>query len=319
MRSYLAILKDIELEEQLAEQARARLPLVSCKPTSRTELVLSDAIQWMAERDENSVHAILTDPPYGLIEFDETHHRKLREGKGGGNWRVPPSLNGVKRRPLPRFTVLTAKDRERLNTFFKAFAFQAQRILVPGGHLVIASNPLVSTTTFFAVESAGLEKRGEFVRVVKTLRGGDRPKNFEDEFDGVSVMPRSNWEPWGLFRKPISERNVALNLRKWGTGGFARTTDNDPFNDLFTCPPARGEERQIADHPSLKPQKLMRHLARAVLPLGKGVILDPFAGSGSTLAAASALGLKAIGIERDPLYYKLAEAAIPKLAALKVL
>ena len=44
-------------------------------------------------------------------------------------------------------------DRERLTSFFAAFAFQAQRILVPGGHLVIASNPLVSSTTFAAIET----------------------------------------------------------------------------------------------------------------------------------------------------------------------
>jgi site-specific DNA-methyltransferase (adenine-specific) len=183
---------------------------------------------------------------------------------------------------------------------------------------VIASNPLVSTTTFAAIEGAGLEKRGEFIRIVKTLRGGDRPKNYEAEFSSVSVMPRSNWEPWGLFRKPISEKNIASNLRRWGTGGFARISSAEPFNDIFTCPPARGAERNLAPHPSLKPQKLMRHLARAVLPLGTGTILDPFAGSGSTLAAASALGLKAIGLERDAIYFQLAKSAIPRLAGLVV-
>jgi site-specific DNA-methyltransferase (adenine-specific) len=282
-------------------------------PAAGVELHMIDALQWMSERNENSVHAIVTDPPYGLIEFDPKDHQKMRAGKGGV-WRIPPTFDGAERGPLPRFTVLTAKDRERLTTFFKAFAYQACRILVPGGHLVIASNPLLSTTTFSSIETAGFEKRGELIRVVKTLRGGDRPKGYEDEFADVSVMPRSNWEPWGLFRKPLSEETVAANLRRWGTGGFRRVSDEEPFRDLFVCSPAGKAERALAPHPSIKPQKLMRYIVRGVLPRGTGLIYDPFAGSGSTLAAAAHLGLSAVGTERDPVYFAMASQAIPKLA-----
>jgi hypothetical protein len=39
----------------------------------------------------------------------------------------------------------------------------------------------------------GFEKRGEVIRLVQTLRGGDRPKNAHREFAEVSVMPRSSW------------------------------------------------------------------------------------------------------------------------------
>lgn len=293
----------------------AREPFPACQPTKHVQLVLADALQWMAERDECSVHAIVTDPPYGLVEFDDTQQAKLRDGKGGV-WRIPPTFDGSQRAPLPRFTTLTAKDRERLTTFFQAFAFQAARILVPGGHLMIASNPLVSTTTFAAIETGGFEKRGELIRVVKTLRGGDRPKGSEGAYPDVSVMPRSCWEPWGIFRKPIDQDTVAGNLKKWGTGGFRRISENEPFRDLVEVAPARAPERALAPHPSLKPQKLMRYIVRGILPLGKGIIYDPFVGSGSTLAAASYLGLKAIGTERDPTYYAMAERAIPRLAKL---
>ena len=62
----------------------------------------------------------------------------------------------------------------------------------------------------------------------------------------------------------------------------------------------------------------MRQVVRAVLPLGQGVVLDPFAGSGSTLAAAESLGYQSIGIELDPDYAKVAKAAIPQLAAFEV-
>lgn len=302
-------------QRRTAKPAAERGAFPVAHPASGIQLVLADALQWMAERDENSVHAIVTDPPYGLIEFDEREHAKLRKGKGGV-WRIPPSFDGSKRSPLPRFTVLTPADRERLTSFFAAFAFQAQRILVPGGHLVMASNPLVSSTTFAAIETSGLEKRGELIRIVKTLRGGDRPKGSETEFADVSVMPRSSWEPWGLFRKRISESTVADNLRRWGTGGFRRFSADEPFRDIVEAAPARDVERSIAPHPSIKPQKLMRHIVAHVLPMGKGVVYDPFVGSGSTLAAAAHLGIKAVGTERDALYFAMASQAIPKLAAL---
>jgi DNA modification methylase len=68
----------------------------------------------------------------------------------------------------------------------------------------------------------------------------------------------------------------------------------------------------------LKPQDLMRKIVRAALPLGEGVVLDPFAGSGSTLAAANFLSYRSIGIESDPKYVKVAIKAIPKLGALKL-
>jgi len=152
---------------------------------------------------------------------------------------------------------------------------------------------------------------------VHTLRGGDRPKNAHEEFAEVSVMPKSCWEPWGLFRKPCEGR-VQDNLRKWGTGGLRRISADEPFRDLLHCAPARGHERRIAPHPSLKPQSLMRQLVRAALPLGEGVLLDPFMGSGSTIAAASALGLQSIGIEQNEEYVRLARNAVPRLTELVV-
>lgn len=286
-------------------------------PTERTALVLADALQWMAEAPEQSIHAIVTDPPYGLLEYEDKDHDKLLE-RAGGLWRLPPAFDGANRIPVPRFTVLTAKDREQLTTFFHTFAFHAKRLLVPGGHLIIASNPLVSTTTFHAIETAGFEKRGEIIRVVKTLRGGDRPKGAEQEFTGVTVMPKSCWEPWGVFRKELSEETVAKNLRRWAAGGLRRISDDEPFRDMIECPPASKAERAFAPHPSIKPQLLMRQLVRAALPLGTGIIYDPFSGSGSTLAAAEAVGYRAVGTERHASYYAMAAEAIPSLAAYDV-
>lgn len=284
--------------------------------SSLAELYEVDCFDWLRERGPNSIHAVVTDPPYGFIEYQESHLEKRKNGKGGV-WRIPPSLDGYTRAPLPRFTVQTERELTLMSTFFREWGLLLFRVLVPGAHIFIATNPLLSTRVYTALQQAGFEQRGEFIRLVTTLRGGDRPKGAEHEYTDVTVMPKSYFEPWGVFRKPFTGR-VADNLRKWGTGGLRRVNGEQPFGDVFRCPPASPQERRIAPHPSLKPQLLMRHLVRASLPLGTGVILDPFAGSGSTLAAAEAVGYRAIGLESNPEYVELATKAIPELARLAI-
>lgn len=273
-----------------------------------------DCFQWLAERPERTVHAVVTDPPYGLVEYTPEQQEKLRAGRGGV-WRIPPAFDGHQRSPLPRFTTLTADDKRWMDHFFRRWARALIPVLVPGAHVVVAANPLLSYLVAGAIVDAGFERRGEIIRLVMTMRGGDRPKNAHEEFPEVSVMSRSMWEPWLLFRKPVEGR-VHDNLRKWGTGGLRRPSRDQPFGDVIQSRPTGKAERSIAPHPSLKPQAFLRQVVRAVLPMGEGIVLDPFAGSGSTLAAAEAVGYQSVGIELDPQYVRMAQRAIPALAAL---
>lgn len=289
-------------------------PITSRLNGVRYSLYLDDCLAWMDEHSANSIHAIVTDPPYGLKEYNSEEKRKLRRGKGGV-WRIPPAFDGCVRSPLPRFTVLTEEDHSRLRQFFSDFARRAFRILVPGAHVFIATNPLLSHLVYGPLLTAGFEKRGEVIRLVQTLRGGDRPKNAHREFADVSVMPRSSWEPWGLFRKPCEGR-VQDNLRKWSTGGLRRVSGELAFSDVIQSAPTRPEERALSPHPSLKPQSFMRQIVRASLPLGKGIVLDPFMGGGSTISAAISVGYESVGIESDPQFFAVARTGIPALATL---
>lgn len=65
------------------------------------------------------------------------------------------------------------------------------------------------------------------------------------------------------------------------------------------------------------PQVLLRQLVRAALPLGKGTVLDPFMGAGSTVAAAVAVGYESIGVGVDPAFFRIAKRAIPELALIE--
>ncbi len=289
------------------------VPVFEC---GRASLYQADSLDWLRERERASIHGVVTDPPYGLVEYTGTQLKKLRSGKGGV-WRIPPSYDGHTRAPLPRFTTLSSAELESLEKFFRELAEALLPTLVPGAHVLVAANPLVSHLVSYSLGRAGLERRGEVVRLVQTMRGGDRPKNAHEVYPDVSVMPRSMWEPWILFRKPI-EGTVAQNLKKWGTGGLRRVSDSQPFGDVIRSAPTSKRERAVAPHPSLKPQAFLRQVVRAILPLERGVVLDPFAGSGSTLAAAEAIGYSSIGVERDPDYVEVAKSSIQTLSKLKV-
>jgi DNA modification methylase len=278
----------------------------------RARLYNADCFEWLLQQPSASVQAVVTDPPFGLVEYTATETAKLRAGEGGV-WRIPPSFDGHRRAPLPRFTVLNDEDRRELFKFFKRFGLLIARVAVPGANVVVASNPLLVHIVGTAMAEAGLELRGYLARQVMTMRGGDRPKNAHQEFAGVSVMPRSQWEPWVVLRTPLDGR-VQDNLRRWGTGGFRRPSPERPFGDLIPSNPTPPAERKIAPHPSLKPQAFMRQIVHAALPLGTGTVLDPFMGAGSTLAAANAIGYDSVGIELDRQYFDIATRAVPRLA-----
>src|SRR5271165_2841831 len=77
--------KKWELVRYHGEQRRHHL-------SERTTYILDDAIHWLSALPSSSLHAIVTDPPYGVLEYEEKDHEKLRAGRGGVCvWRIPPS------------------------------------------------------------------------------------------------------------------------------------------------------------------------------------------------------------------------------------
>jgi hypothetical protein len=126
-------------------------------PPGLYEVARTDAFEWLARARPCSVHAVVTDPPYGLVEYTPRELQKMQSGKGGV-WRIPPSFDGCRRSPLPRFTVLTARQRGDLRDLFKRLAEGLFPVLVPGAHVFIATNPLVSHLVYEPLLAAGFEK-----------------------------------------------------------------------------------------------------------------------------------------------------------------
>jgi site-specific DNA-methyltransferase (adenine-specific) len=274
-----------------------------------------DCFDWLRQCPANSIHAVCTDPPYGILEFTEKELAKLRIGRGGV-WRLPPKVGGSHRDPLPRFTVLSEEQKQYLRNYFRDWGKLLLNALVPGAHVCVAGHPILQHHVQGAMTEAGFEVRPAIMRLYYSFRGGDRPKNAETEFPEICVSPKGAYEPWMLFRKPIETKTVAENLRKWKSGGLRRLSIDKPLPDAISSGRTPKREEAISVHPCLKPQHFMRIIVRALLPLGEGKILDPFMGSGSTIAAADAVGYDSIGLEIDSEYFQLAQKAIPRLAAL---
>ena len=150
----------------------------------------ADCFDWLASRPANSIHGVLADPPYGLIEFSAKEREILRDGRSGGVWRMPPKLNGVARDPLPRFTILTDQQKSKLREYMRDWGKVLWPTLVPGAHVCVAGNPMLQYLIQSAMADAGYEVRAVIIRLYVGLRGGDRPKLAEGEFPGVCVTPR---------------------------------------------------------------------------------------------------------------------------------
>ena len=279
----------------------------------KSVIIHADCFEWLGKISENTLHAVVTDPPYGIKEYEFDQLEKRANGKGG-IWRLPPTFDNNIRSPLPRFTALNGKERKVLYDFFYEWSKKINYALRPGAHVFVATNAFMSQLLYSALVDGGLEFRGQIVRLVRTLRGGDRPKNAEKEFADVSSLPRGCYEPWALLRKPMPHKmTVSECLKEYQTGGIRRISVDRPFEDVIQSERTPQREKDIADHPSLKPQSFLRKLVFAALPLGEGIICDPFMGSGSTIAAAASLNLKSIGVEKNKDYFNLAVKAIPQL------
>ena len=80
-------------------------------------IIHADCFEWMEHLAEASLHAIVTDPPYGVKEYDLDQLEKRTNGNGG-IWRIPPAFDGHQRSPLPRFTALNYAERNRMQDYF---------------------------------------------------------------------------------------------------------------------------------------------------------------------------------------------------------
>jgi hypothetical protein len=84
----------------MAREAPAEYAVRPTFSFGQATIIKDDCLEWLRRREANSIHAVVTDPPYGLFEYTEEQQEKLRIGKGGcGAFRRPLTESGARHFP----------------------------------------------------------------------------------------------------------------------------------------------------------------------------------------------------------------------------
>jgi hypothetical protein len=177
-------------------------------------------------------------------------------------------------------------------------------------------NGLVSSGGVWRAETSGLSKSGDARPIT-----GRWPANFiHDGSREVTRLFPDTGPAKASHRGCGKGESNAFGVY----GGESTVRGHTDFGGsaarFFYCPKTSQSERGRGNnHPTVKPIDLMRYLCRMVTPPG-GVVLDPFAGSGSTLLAARREGFRAIGIELNAEYCQIIRSRLgePEEAASEV-
>lgn len=315
----------------------ARMLSVYSDDTEAWRLIEAESLMTLAKLPENSVDAIIADPPYGIDLGGEAWDRF-----GGGELTAPEA-----------FERWTAR-----------WAAECRRVLKPGGHAAIFGSPRTCHRMIAGVEDSGLQVRDQILWIYGT--GVPKSRRMPE---GQGTLLKPAYEPILLARKPLDGTTID-NLGKFGTGALnidatrigergywpahltlshaqdcrdnscatgcpVRLLDQEQegLSRLFFCAKATRAEREAGceqlsarqvqlytgsgrparvrrnTHLTVKPLQLMRWLVKLVTPPG-GTVLDPFTGSGSTGVAAVLEGRRFLGIEREPEYVDIACARL---------
>ena len=211
------------------------------------ELKLGDCLEVLKTIPDNSIDSVVTDPPYGIgfmnKEWDNpTKHKELieREQKRSEERFAEgksPAKGGFSKGVQPGLPIGGAKEGKWFQEWCELWAIECLRILKPGGHILSFSAPRTYHRMATAFEDAGFQIRDQLMWVF----GSGFPKSHNI---GKKI---SNWEGWGsalkpshepivMARKPLSEKSIAENVLKHGTGGInidgsrIGFTDNVDFN-----------------------------------------------------------------------------------------
>jgi DNA modification methylase len=206
------------------------------------DLRLGDCIEILKTLEDNSVDSIVTDPPYHLTSIVK---RFGKEGSAPAQY----GTDGAFARASKGFM---GKEWDGGDIAFRTDVWsECYRVLKPGGHLLSFGGSRTYHRMAVAIEDAGFEVRDQIMWIYAS--GFPKSHNIGKAIDKMGID--NEWEGWGtalkpahepicMARKPLSEKSIAENVLKHGTGGINIDGCRIPFDMTDTNPATNPLYRQ---------------------------------------------------------------------------
>lgn len=290
------------------------------------KVILGNSIEILKEFSDNSVHAIISDIPYGIgyDDWDVLHHNTNTAYGGASSAQL--AAGGVfKRRgkPLNGWSEADKRIPQEYQTWCSLWASDWLRILKPGGSCFVFAGRRYAHRCITALEDAGFTFKDmlSWEKDFAPHRAQRLSAIYERRNDEVDAKKWNGWrvanlrplfEPILWFQKPyktggtIADNVLENELGAWNEAALKTySTRTEGVGVVSNILKVQTTAEDHGKHIAQKPLKLMELLVSLVTVEGQ-VVLDPFMGSGTTCLAAKRLGRHYIGIDADPTSVQMA-------------
>ena len=277
-----------------------------------------DCRKGMQEIADNSISVVITDPPYFIDGMNDNWNDTKLRNKIDKSHLINSMPAGMK------FDINQSKN---LKQFLKPIAEEWVRVTKPGAFIICFMQPRLSHAGASAMEEAGIE-----IRDLLVWKKRGQPKAFSQDHFVKKRKDLSEQEKKAIIKKLEGRKTPQLtpeietiilgqtkregtyidNWLKWGVGLIDVSNplvqpENFPSNLIPVL-----DRYEKYGHLTAKPVNLLRHLLR-IFGGNAPLVLDPFAGCGSTGEACVLENCSFIGYETDKFYYRTANERIQKV------
>ena len=293
------------------------------------EILQGNSIDLLKYFDDNSIHAIISDIPYGIgyEDWDVLHNNTNSAYGGASNAQIDAGQLFKRRgKPLNGWSEADKKIPFEYQTWCESWANDWFRILKPGGRCFIFAGRRLAHRCIVALENSGFtfkdmlswEKNAAPHRAQHLSAVFERRKdlsNAENWKDWRVANLRPLFEPILWFQKPykiggtIADNVLENGVGAWNESALRNYIIGDNFDKSSNIIKVHVTAEDHGMHATQKPLALMKLLI-ALVTKEDQIVLDPFAGSGTTCVAAYHLNRRYIGIEINEEYCEIARSRI---------
>lgn len=261
-----------------------------------------DATRYLRRLPSNSVWAIITDEPYAV--FKRTHEAH------NTNWK----WDGVVLDTQGMLTVDSPYD-PRLPTHLQTeWVFEASRVLKPGGALINFGHVEFTATFRDVCKYAGLDWKASGPWIKTTAMPSLTKKNFKSAHEHFFVASKGSWQMNYLEEQEMLNYLLEAECPRCGEEfpvSFSKDYRHAHWmKDWYEV--SRNIPKKLSGHPTEKPEWLIAKMVNLVRREGE-VVVDPFCGSGTTLAVAAQLGMKWAGNDYDTYWANYAQNRVDSI------